>query len=129
MNNETPRGSTLGCEESQSSIVQGCESASRCPYCNEQGWPTLDGMCHNHYRWLVVNSLRHGADRAEQEWSEAINKVYKVECALGLRAYPSHVFDLETHVNTPEPDSYRGASTPRTPTIKAKKNQDEEILI
>ena len=115
-----------------------------CPYCNEPGWPTLDGMCHNHYRWLVVNSLRHGADRAEQEWSEAINKVYKVECALGLRAYPSHVFDLETHVNTPEPSSYRGASTPdssngRTAGLgpvnrgsslrSGAKAKDEEILI
>jgi hypothetical protein len=59
-----------------------------CTYCIRRGFPELDDMCHQHYRWLVCNSLRHGADLAEQEWSAAIDRVYKVEVQLGLRPSP-----------------------------------------
>jgi hypothetical protein len=71
-----------------------------CTYCIRKGFPELDGMCHHHYRWLVCNSLRYGADRAEQEWSAALDRVYKVEVSLGLR-----------------PSPYEPALTPREITI------------
>ncbi len=45
-------------------------------------------MCHHHYRWLVCDSLKHGMDRATQEWSDALDRVYKVEVSLGLRPSP-----------------------------------------
>lgn len=64
------------------------QTQTTCTYCIRRGFAELDGMCHHHYRWLVCNSLRYGADRAEQEWAAAIDRVYRVEVQLGLRPSP-----------------------------------------
>ncbi len=99
-----------------------------CQYCGRQGWPTLDGLCHVHFRDLVCFSLRHGADRAEREWADAIDRVYRVECALGLRIKPSEFTAEDTPLAIEEQRREERATITRRVPSRPKLDDSEDFV-
>ena len=88
-------------------------------------------MCHVHFRDLVCFSLRHGADRAEREWADAIDRVYRVECALGLRIKPSEFTAEDILKSGPRPtvNYHPGEVTPLRRAPSRPKLDDSEDFV